>query len=477
MDSKLNISLSIQSKWEWDFLQHISKNKTLKKPEVIERAIYRYEKYWLPFLANISSNGLEDLCYLPPLDVHWVWHVHMLSPTKYTKDCNFVVGRLLNHTLNSLHKMEDIRSRTEALWKAKYPLEPFDVLKEKCSKWSKPKHFKTKLSYDIASAVKRQAPFYYQVSLPHYKTDKQFLDDAVVRYLKFLKLKQANPKLFIVPTLDIDLMWHTHQVHPLSYVIDCKVILGSILPHDDDVDDRSSDSKLTKSYEETKKLWKSMFEEEYAKPGAMWRGESPVGKLLETSYCREGYNLKTINVLKDVSVSFDSLVKEESRTFKIAIFHEFRDLQLLSKTRRKLLYSENIVMEKEKKVVVSIGQEIMAEICQCNYLKVTIMEPPSFFSCGVKDIVLYQCNLQIPDHIEDGNHLWNMEMHNIKLGILEDIGPVSMKFSCNTINLPGNSMRCFTLSKLRLTESISDSLLGLGVENEWDYGDKDGTFK
>lgn len=35
---------------------------------------------------------------------------------------------------------------------------------------------------------------------------------CATRYYAFLDLIKGNPSLFCVPTLDIDLAWHTHQL-------------------------------------------------------------------------------------------------------------------------------------------------------------------------------------------------------------------------------------------------------------------------
>ena len=32
-----------------------------------------------------------------PLDIAWVWHVHMLSPLSYERDCNEIVSVLVDH--------------------------------------------------------------------------------------------------------------------------------------------------------------------------------------------------------------------------------------------------------------------------------------------------------------------------------------------------------------------------------------------
>lgn len=50
-----------------------------------------------------------------------------------------------------------------------------------------------------------------QVSFPHFR-DCAFLQRAERRYRAFLFLMKHNRSAFLVPTYDIDLMWHAHQV-------------------------------------------------------------------------------------------------------------------------------------------------------------------------------------------------------------------------------------------------------------------------
>ena len=46
----------------------------------------RYEECWVPFIKQHSAGPDSDLDFLPPLDVHWAWHVHMLAPVAYRKE-------------------------------------------------------------------------------------------------------------------------------------------------------------------------------------------------------------------------------------------------------------------------------------------------------------------------------------------------------------------------------------------------------
>ena len=57
------------------------------------------------------------------------------------------------------------------------------------------------------------------MALPHYFEDA-FLRRAVRRYKMYLALKRRHPKVFLVPTYDMDFVWHAHQAHPLVYAAD-----------------------------------------------------------------------------------------------------------------------------------------------------------------------------------------------------------------------------------------------------------------
>ena len=88
--------------YELDFLKHIDSSRDkYYDAEYVQISIQRYEKYWLPLLAELTSQSEEKLVesassgrkqheklnYAPPMDIHWVWHVHMLAPVSYISDC------------------------------------------------------------------------------------------------------------------------------------------------------------------------------------------------------------------------------------------------------------------------------------------------------------------------------------------------------------------------------------------------------
>ena len=229
---------------------------------------YRYELFWLPLVAQ--STVTEDIA--APLDIAWVWHVHMLSPISYQKDCNEVVSTLVDHKILVGDQRTRGLNRARILWKELYPSEPFEV--DLTTYVGNAPDFESRIEYDITAACVRQRVFHYQVSLPHYG-DRKFLTRALKRYKQHLVLKQQNPDMFLVPCYDFDLIWHAHQVHPRIYQKDTIKVIGKVYDHNDSVNDRQPGARLSRSYETTRQKWKEAGQELPLK-GCMFRGEPPL---------------------------------------------------------------------------------------------------------------------------------------------------------------------------------------------------------
>ena len=262
---------------ELNFLKQVDSFGFYYNEGFLRRAVKRYEKYWLPLLAKLSSNPMDDINFAPPLDIHWVWHVsrlirpnrennrsyphvfpqvHMLAPVAYSSDCQQISGRLLGHEMQTLQRYSELREKTKERWKADYPEVPFEIGADAADEEDS---WVSQIKYNIVAAAMRQGAFYYQVSLDHYYHE-DFLNDALVRYKMYLYLKSMNKETFLVPCYDIDLIWHTHQVHPGIYQKETKNLLGFVLKHDDSVNDRSEGSKLNNADEVTRVLWYETFQ-------------------------------------------------------------------------------------------------------------------------------------------------------------------------------------------------------------------------
>jgi len=257
-----------------DFLGLVDEHPSLFSGPVLKNAIRRHEHLWLPLIAlQQRMYGRTNLA--APLDIAWVWHVHMLAPHHYEKDCDNIVSGLVDHYPVTPRQRQAGLLRAKRVWEKRYPFEPFEINLDKdprpvpqpCSTCG------TRIEYNLEKACQRQFKFYYQVSLPHYR-DNRFLKDAVDRYVTHLRLKQNNPVVFLVPCYDFDLIWHAHQLHPTKYKQTTTKWLGRILKHDDSVTDRTTGSKLYDSAIKTRAIWKEAGCS-LNKAGAMYRGDPP----------------------------------------------------------------------------------------------------------------------------------------------------------------------------------------------------------
>ena len=73
--------------------------------------------------------------------------------------------------------------------------------------------------------------------------------------------------------------------------------------HDDSVNDRSAGSKLNTSDEMTRKLWSAKFNVPFARPGSMFRGNPPNGKLLRLTSSLQ----RSLLAPKEMDVELDSV--------------------------------------------------------------------------------------------------------------------------------------------------------------------------
>lgn len=87
-------------------------------------------------------------------------------------------------------------------------------------------------------------------------------DSAVVRYRQFLELSLMYPEMSIVPTSEIDEVWHYHILDTAKYREDCDQIFGRPLDHFPYFGLRSDDDAqaLRDAFEETKKMFLEHFD-------------------------------------------------------------------------------------------------------------------------------------------------------------------------------------------------------------------------
>ncbi|CAE6416730.1 unnamed protein product [Rhizoctonia solani] len=117
------------------------------------------------------------------------------------------------------------------------------------------------VSVDLPGATLRQQKFTSQIlSLGSFS-----ITDPITQYHTFLDLCAHNPGKALVPTLVIDLGWHTHMLSGEGYRNDCWRLFEKMVGHEDKVEE----GKLAGSFDETARLWKSRFGENYSTCGCI----------------------------------------------------------------------------------------------------------------------------------------------------------------------------------------------------------------
>jgi hypothetical protein len=244
-------------------------------------SLRRYTQLWLPLVNDYPEKEL-----IPPPDIAWLWHCHRLAPREYERYVKERFGVVLEANppfAVQANDKDDTRmtpfSPTQHIWHETYPTEPFfhscdddtvDVTRDDESSLLLSR-------FDLLSSTEWQGTFLWQVSGERFD-DIDFLNEAVENYYKFLRLKpKAQAKrMILVPTYQIDLMWHTHILSSITlYNKDCKAIMGLTLHHDDSLNDRTEGGILDTSYQGTKQIWLEEYGVDYHVEGGMYRGEPP----------------------------------------------------------------------------------------------------------------------------------------------------------------------------------------------------------
>ena len=237
----------------------------------------------------------EQLLYPPP-DIAWLWHCHRLAPKHYANYCHenyggriiearppFVMVHPSVFTSNMEHssllehpKCDRYFQRTIDLWKEMYPYESFFLDVDKETKVESPP-LSLLNGFDLLGSTERQADFLWQVSGERFGDD-DFLREGVLNYYRFLQLMPDATRqgIILIPTYQIDLMWHTHMLSSIEmYNKDCIRIMNSTLHHDDSLTDRVEGGISDVSFMATKSLWMKHYGTDYVVAGGMYRGEPP----------------------------------------------------------------------------------------------------------------------------------------------------------------------------------------------------------
>jgi len=138
-------------------------------------------------------------------------------------------------------------------------------------------------SVELVGVVLRQGSFISKVhdlgwTSPSYFEKREgavALHYAIVRYHAFLDLISSSQHRLIVPTLDIDLVWHSHQLAGPRYQKDCKINIGRYVDHVDKVEQ----FHLSDSFDATCRAWEKRYGVPYTQCGCPLPGNTIGQKL------------------------------------------------------------------------------------------------------------------------------------------------------------------------------------------------------
>lgn len=113
---------------------------------------------------------------------------------------------------------------------------------------------------DLAGAVVRQGTFIdkmHGMDWLHSPAVTTTMSRLLTKYDRFFRIMATNPGHLAVPTLDVDLAWHTHQLSPRSYYsYSISHTAGDrFIDHDDKVEE----DKLSEGFEWTSKQYEKLY--------------------------------------------------------------------------------------------------------------------------------------------------------------------------------------------------------------------------
>ena len=268
IDIKFSVDLVEAALRHLRFLEDISAIETLLQGQVLEHALRRYEQLWLPLAMEH-----RHLDIVPPLDVGWLWYIHMLSPLAYKRDCRKLVGGTLDHSFKDVDDVISCANRAVEIWYGKYPKSGYNIIRNGEYVERKQHYISkevSKLSVPLTGNANSHLQFCYQVSLPHFR-DRKYLDGALTRYKQFLCMKKLAPDEFLTPCVDIILMWYTHMCYPVAYAKDLTAICGQILDNNVKVKYALIDQNYLAARDKTSELWTKVSPDEFIQPGTKLR--------------------------------------------------------------------------------------------------------------------------------------------------------------------------------------------------------------
>ncbi|KAF2843787.1 hypothetical protein M501DRAFT_967571 [Patellaria atrata CBS 101060] len=259
-----------------------------KWTKFVTLAVYRFLVWWdkidgvLENTKDRQGRMSMGSDHLPPLDVLMVWHSFLLNTGRFKKmnfnrnlyKINFPWEHIHNAIDNSKWEytlLGTARTNFTTLTGLQQDLysaletDPTAVprtLVETVRLSPTPTTADQSLVNDLASMVARQTSFIDKMDRHLWIRSPAFagtMARSLTRYSRFLTLFRLYPGTMLVPTLDIDIAWHTHQLTPSLYLSATQALCGRFINHDDSI----AETGLSTGLADTKRVYRERFCEDY----------------------------------------------------------------------------------------------------------------------------------------------------------------------------------------------------------------------
>ena len=116
---------------------------------------------------------------------------------------------------------------------------------------------------DLVGAVIRQGSFVdkmHGIDWLHSPALFNTMTRLIEKYQRFIDIMASHPRETAVPTLDVDLAWHTHQLDPKAYYVYTNRKTMTLINHDDKIEE----TKLSDAFTWTSKTYQDKYAEPYS---------------------------------------------------------------------------------------------------------------------------------------------------------------------------------------------------------------------
>ncbi|KAI9320182.1 hypothetical protein BX666DRAFT_1920187 [Dichotomocladium elegans] len=122
-------------------------------------------------------------------------------------------------------------------------------------------------SLDLVQAVRRLDNFMdLAISKDDFRTPDGLVR-SVRRYNDYLHLRKLKQHQDALPSLDVDIAWHVHMLHPNNYRHTMEAFLGHIPDHDSNIGPSDLDDLLVSTRRGWEKIWRAQILQASAKDG------------------------------------------------------------------------------------------------------------------------------------------------------------------------------------------------------------------